>query len=366
MTRRAWCGLACGAVATAAWKFPRTAVTAASDPPQTSKRLGLSLAGAEFGHEQPGFSNQQPGQSGLDYTWPTPATIHYFASQGFGLFRLPFRWERIQPELNGELNRNELAALRATVDAIADVGGHALLDLHNYARYSLHTPAGPREYLIDQSVNGKTPVTRAHLADVWRKLATVFADQPAVIGYGIMNEPHDMGRSRWKAISQAAVTAIREVDRETHVVIAGDAWSGSDRWEQINGRNAWIHDPAQRCVYEAHCYFDANASGKYVLSYEEELRRDPALIQRGVHRLRSFMEWCRRNQVPGLLGEFGVPADAGWLKVMQPFLAAIGEAKFPCCYWAAGEWWGDYPLSIQPGAHGQPAPQLAILKDYSS
>ena len=72
----------------------------------------------------------------------------------------------------------------------------------------------------------------------------------------------------------------------------------------------------QRVVYEAHCYFDANGSGKYTLSYADELRADPRLAVRGVLRLREFLAWCRRNEVPGFLGEFGIPgADAGWRDV---------------------------------------------------
>jgi endoglucanase len=31
-------------------------------------------------------------------------------------------------------------------------------------------------------------------------------------------------------------------------------------------------------------------------------------------------------------------------------------------YWSAGRWWGNYPLSIQPGKN-PPAPQLQLLRD---
>jgi endoglucanase len=30
-------------------------------------------------------------------------------------------------------------------------------------------------------------------------------------------------------------------------------------------------------------------------------------------------------------------------------------------YWAGGAWWGDYPLSVQPGDDGKPRPQMTVL-----
>jgi endoglucanase len=32
-------------------------------------------------------------------------------------------------------------------------------------------------------------------------------------------------------------------------------------------------------------------------------------------------------------------------------------------YWAAGSWWGTYPMSVEP-LHGQDAPQIDVLKKY--
>lgn len=52
--------------------------------------FGVNLAGAEFGQ------TNMPGIYNTDYTYPTVSTIDYFASKGFKLLRIPFRWERIQ------------------------------------------------------------------------------------------------------------------------------------------------------------------------------------------------------------------------------------------------------------------------------
>ena len=37
---------------------------------------------------------------------PTEKDLDYFKAKGLYLVRFPFRWERIQPTMNGELNCN--------------------------------------------------------------------------------------------------------------------------------------------------------------------------------------------------------------------------------------------------------------------
>ena len=331
-----------------------------------SHRIGVSLAGAEFGAAQTDFSNTRPGRLGVDYRYPSQATIEYFTANGLGLFRIPFRWERLQPRLGQALDPDELGRLKLSVEQIGRAGGRAILDLHNYGRYSLDVDGKPRIVIVGEPIDGGVPVSEEHLGDFWRRLAKAFARNSIVVGYGLMNEPHDMAPSDWKKLSQKTVDAVRQVDRETHLIVAGDGWSNAHRWEDLHSARAWIRDPAGRFAYEAHCYFDADASGKYQLSFAEELARDGDLLDRGAKRVSHFLEWCRQNRVAGFLGEFGVPrTDPRWLEVMERFLAAVAKMNFSACYWAAGEWWGDYPLSIQPGDDYQNhAPQLKLLQQH--
>ena len=51
------------------------------------------------------------------------------------LVRLPFRWERLQPQLNQPLDTVELSRVKAFVDAATAEGVTVLLDVHNYARW---------------------------------------------------------------------------------------------------------------------------------------------------------------------------------------------------------------------------------------
>lgn len=323
---------------------------------------GISLAGAEFGTDKPEFSNTQPGRVNKAYTFPTARTIEYFARAGTQLIRIPFRWERIQPTPGGELDAEYLRGLKTVCKAAADANVFVLLDVHNYGRYRLNRQGSVREWIIDQQVHGVTPVNRRHFADLWRRLANEFHDDHAVVAYGLMNEPHDMGSSNWKEISQLAVDAIRQIDEKTAIAVCGDDWASAERFEEANGPKPWIDDPSNCVVYEAHCYFDEDGSGKYKRTFEEELSQDAKLRDRGVDRVEPFLRWCGRNHVRGFVGEYGSPRESGWRTVTERFLDACNASNVGVCYWAAGEWWGDYPLSVQPHDVFTTTPQLEWLQ----
>ena len=53
-------------------------------------------------------------------------------------------------------------------------------------------------------------------------LAIILVAMGLVIIFGLMNEPHDMGQSSWKSISQTSVDAIRKIDKWTTLLVAGD------------------------------------------------------------------------------------------------------------------------------------------------
>jgi endoglucanase len=341
LSRRSF--VAGGAIATLA--LPSLALGRAAGP---GPRLGVSLAGPEFGTHRAGFSNLSPGTVGRDYTYNHEPTYAYFCKQGLKLLRIPVRWERLQPNLGQKLDEAQLKLLRTAIGWAGQHGGVAIIDVHNYGRYFLKRPSGVRECIIDEVIDGAAPVSRQHFADLWGRLAEAFKDEAAVAAYGLMNEPHDMGTSSWKAISQAAVDGVRQHDKRKLILVAGDDWSSAARFVRANGPWAWVKDPSDNVAYEAHCYFDQDGSGKYKLSYQDELRADAGLAARGVERLAPFVGWCRVNQARGFLGEFGCPAEAGWLKVLADFLKALGRADMAGCWWAAGEWWKDYPLSLQP------------------
>src|SRR5258708_373742 len=97
MNRRQWLGDCLTGLASLSGA-PRLAASHRSAADAAPPRRGVNLAGAEFGVRRD-FCNENPGAFGRDYTYNSEPSIAYFAERGITLFRVPFRWERIQPRL---------------------------------------------------------------------------------------------------------------------------------------------------------------------------------------------------------------------------------------------------------------------------
>ena len=244
-------------------------------PATAAYARGVNVAGAEFAapSTQPtsAFSNRNPGRYEVEYHYDGAETFRFLAGRGLRTVRLPFRWERLQPTLGQPLDEAEAGRLARAVRDARAAGLDVVLDMHNYGAY----------YLDDDGVGVRRPigspqVSVAHFADVWRRISERFRDDPRV-RYGLMNEPVAMadsltaGARRWEQASQAAVDTVRAGGDDSRVLVAGSHWSGVTSFRQLHP-DAWIDDPLGNIRYEAHHYFDADRSGRYARSYDEELR----------------------------------------------------------------------------------------------
>jgi len=328
-----------------AWRYksamPLTVVQTMPQPMTSGYQRGVALAGADFAEDN------LPGKYEVDYVYPTAAELDYFQGKGLALIRLPFRWERLQPSAYGPLNNAELGRIDAFIAAARVRNMHVILDAHNYARYY-------------GAVIGTTAVPNAAFTDFWRKLADHFKSEPAIWAYGLMNEPHDTG-GRWPTAAQAGMDGIRAADRVHTVLVSGDGWSGAWSWAQ-NNETFSVNDPANNIMYEAHQYFDADSSGAYAHSYDAE----GAYPTVGADRVKPFVNWLKQHRARGFIGEYGVPdSDARWLTVLDNFLSYLDANGVGGTYWAGGQRWGNYPLSVEPNGR-KDRPQMAVLVKHLS
>jgi endoglucanase len=316
-------------------------------------KRGVNLSGAEFG-------GALPGVEGTDYTFNSEQTFQYFAANGLTLLRIPIQWERMQPQLNGPLDPNYLAGLKRDVAWAKQYGMSVIIEIQNFGRYSVDQGGWYQEYVIDNFYNGAVQVSRAHLANFWVRMSNEFKFEPAVYAYDLMNEPHDMGSADWLSISQAVLLAIRDNGDNKLIMVPGDSWSGAASWVWVHGARGWIWDPANNFSYEAHFYFDADASGEYGQPF------DDSVWDRATNAVYSFVDWCNQNNARCYVGEYGVPADdSRWMDVLDFVLSVLDNAGFDGTYWSAGEWWGDYPLSVQPQANFTVnQPQMQVLWNH--
>jgi hypothetical protein len=237
------------------------AAVLAAHPGTATVLRGVNDSGGEFGTGSP-FSNSDPGTFHTNYHYDSAATFTYLASQGVKVVRLPFRWERLQPTLNGPLNTAAVADLQAAVTRANQAGIKVILDLHNFGRYV--TASGTLTL-------GSAALPTTDLANFWSRFATAFSTQSGVAGYDLMNEPHDLASvGVWQRASQQAVTAVRATGSKTLILVEGYDWAGTWNWSAVQP-TPWIVDPARNFRYEAHQYFDLDWSGQYRDSYATDL-----------------------------------------------------------------------------------------------
>jgi murein biosynthesis integral membrane protein MurJ len=239
--------------------------------------LGVNVSGGEFGapaldDETSTFSNKNPGIYDRDYHYDSQATFDYLASQGMKTVRLPFRWERIQPTLGGDLDPAELTRLRGTVQRAAQAGLRVILDVQNFGHY----------FLDDGGQGVSRPIGSAEVpvqdfTDLWSRLSAAFAGQPGVLAYDLMNEPADLNSTPgmtaaqvWETASQEAVNAIRARGDTTLIMVPGYDYSHAGEFAE-NHPWAWIVDPADNIRYTAHHYWREGSN-----SYDTELQRAAA------------------------------------------------------------------------------------------
>jgi endoglucanase len=312
--------------------------------PATQFSRGINLSGGEY---NPGRS---PAVYGRNYIYPSSQELDYYAHKGFAVVRLPYRWERLQPKLFGNLDQAELARITSVVNAAAERDMKIILSPHNFGRYG---------YNGTDTLIGTAGVPISAFADFSNKVAQAFVGNNAIYGLSLMNEPHD-SQNLWKQTAQAGLDAIRRADSDRLVLAPGDQWSGAWSWKTFN-HDFLLDDPAARTIYEAHQYFDIDHSGIYKLGYT----LNGATLDRGVEWVKPFSEWLKQHGQKGIITEFGVPnGDERWLELTRRLLAYLAQEKIPWTYWAGGPWWGNYALSAEP-KNNIDAPIMAVLtKDY--
>jgi endoglucanase len=302
---------------------------------------GINLAGADFAPQK------LPGINATDYLWPSAGDIDMFASIGANIFRVPFLWERMQPQLNGPLDAAELSRLDALAQEAAARHAVLVLDVHNYGGY--------RGNWI-----GSEAVPASAFADLWTRLAAHYKDQPAV-GFGLMNEPHEQKADEWAAIAQQAIEAIRQTGATQIIFVPGTGWTGAHSWQDKAGAMsnaeaiATITDPAHHLVIEAHQYFDQDSSGTHSTCVSEDI---------GEKQLAAFTAWLRQTGNKGLLGEFGASKDPVCMAALRRTLTYVSANKdvwYGWTYWAAAKWFGTYMFNVYPPDPNK-FPQAGVLK----
>lgn len=349
--------------------------------------LMLALAGcAKAPPPEPVAGPYLRGVNTMTYLWfegyedqagnEAAASYDFLARHGVATVRLPISWERVQPQLGGDLAPVEVARLQTEIARAHQAGLGVIVDLHAGCRH--RGPDGVTQ------VCGRA-LSADQFVDVWMRLSPVLRSQPGVVAYDIMNEPHDLVEGNenkrqdaeiWERFSQAAVDALRAAGDNQKLLIEGVSWSNVDAFGTLHPA-PWIDDPQDNIVYSAHQYFEQ--TGRYTVrgddvpkwrySFWAKRFEDQGVTggqpfdEWNLDRLRNFVGWLAEHQVRGDIGEVGwpsyqnlvasgiAPAEASdearqWNSLADRWYAIADDAYLSVTYFAAsGLQFIEYPGS---------------------
>lgn len=330
-------------------------VSGGNDTPSNNPSTGLDLSnisGVNLSADDALFSNQtftngktsldvahikgvnlSGGEWGGDEHWPTTQEIREYAAKGFNTIRLAMSWEKLQPQLGGPLDQNELRHLDEILRTAAEVGIKVMPEMHNYDRYELsHAPGDNGAAQTNNgTIVGQDGLPVSALSDLWTKVVKhVNSDatlSSAIAGWDLMNEPYNTNGT-WAQTALEVDQAIRATGDQHTVIVEGDNWATDfNGLEQLNKIDPNI-------AFSAHSYWYQNGSGDANV---------------GVNAIKDFENWLAANDAVGFIGEFGVPVDdPSWDPAVVNFIKETAAHGLGNMVWAGGPSWGGNPLSVEP------------------
>ena len=407
MQRREFSQAAAALAALGLWgrQAAQAAGQAEAKPPPAV--MGTNLSGMEWA--KPGLRHGLSSAPNIHFTVPRKADVAYLASCGFNQNRLPIQWELLQPMLSniqasavakkligdpGSFHAGYASYITGLLDAHAESGIRCIIDLHNYARYQdfkyqadgsvVGLKAAPdtllRPYTTDKSqlqvrifaLAEGASLTPAQFADFWRRAASLWKGHPGLGGYGLMNEPHELperggiventkGREDLMILPvfmQAAIDAIRAIDKTTPIYVAGNEWGGAG---SIGTKNPGYPLSGSGLVYEVHAYLDRRSSGS-AFDWETEASQKktggfqvaPISSVTGRDRIQVAVDWAKAKGVKIALGEIGMPVDdPRWAESFRNTIDLALRNGVEVYSWLGGNHWPirSHPLNHVAGWH---------------
>ena len=231
--------------------------------------------------------------------------IRFLKAAGFNTVRVPLHWRLfVEPE-DGGTYRFEgpgWSLLDRLVQWCRESGLRVILDLHA-------APGGQTGVNHDDGpgfpLTFYVPQYRRLTVALWEKLAAHYRDEPAILGYDLLNEPispysdEDYLNPRLEPFYREIVAAIRGVDVNHLVFLAGAQWSTSF------------------AVFDRP--FDANAVYTYHKFWANPAR----------DAVEPYLDFANRWNVPLLIGETG-ELDDGWNEKFRRLNEKFGIGW---CFW---------------------------------
>jgi hypothetical protein len=233
----------------------------------------------------------------------TDKDIAFIKASGLNCIRVPFNYRLFTPEeFPGLWKGPGFEMLDRVIRWSRDAGISVILDMHC-------APGGQTGDNIDDSWGYpflfESEESQQRFVDVWVEIAKRYADETAVIGYDLLNEPiatyFDAGRLNplLEPLYKRAVKAIREVDRNHLIFLGGAQWNGN-----FKDFGPPFDD---RLVYTCHRYWSDTTQ----------------------QAIQDFLDYRERLSAPMWLGESGENKDA-WI---DSFRRLLERNTIGWCFW---------------------------------
>jgi endoglucanase len=235
---------------------------------------------------------------------PPVSQYQHFASQGVNIFRIPFAWQLMTPQVGGTISSSFFSTYDSTVQSAlrSSTSPYVIIDLHNYARWNGNVPfcmkdtTSAHSLLLSGQIIGQGGPTNDQYASLWSQLAAKYKGNSKII-FGIMNEPHDLSVSTWVTSVQAAVNAIRAAGATSqYILIPGSSYSSAQALPSEAGPSLLgVTDPAggkSKLIFDVHKYLDSDNSGTHTDCVTDNV---------GV--LTTLVQWLTQNGRQALLSE---------------------------------------------------------------
>ena len=303
----------------------------------------IAMSGLERGSEHPAFCNDNSGTFGEDYFSNQRSALELLADDGFEGFRIPFLWERMQPNLGGPLDPTGVQALRYMIATADRLGCKVILTMHNAGDYTMRINEVPVSCRLQESVNGQVRVETDHFVEFWSRMSHALCGLPNLHGFSLMSSADGIASDTWHASAQAAIDSIRQDRNPISIYVVGANQASTSEWSLDNADISPLEDPEGKVIYEAKCHLDHDDTGLYIRSFDDEAK-EACLQERARSRLAPFVEWLDAHKISGAITDFRAPRDdQRWGSLLPAMIQSIGHANITSVCWSADTQAADDP-----------------------
>lgn len=163
----------------------------------------------------------------------TREDIAYIKQTGMNSIRLPFHYKSFTDEdyLGLKSNQDGFARIDSVIKWCKEEGLYVILDMHD-------APGGQTGDNIDDSYGYpwlfESEESQQLFSEIWKKIANRYKDEPAILGYDLLNEPIATHFNNKEEINKhlvpvykKGIESIRSVDKNHIILLGGAQWNSN-------------------------------------------------------------------------------------------------------------------------------------------